>query len=61
MIAGGVPKPIPGHAVHVAEMALSMLNALKTLKDPSDPTGQRHLQLRIGKWIQLACDELKNF
>ena len=51
MIAGGVPKQIPTHAENIAEMAFSMLNAMKTLKDPSDRTGQGHLKLRVGQLL----------
>ena len=48
MIVGGVPTPTNKHALLVAEMAFSMLRALKTLRDPSDRTGKSHLRLRIG-------------
>lgn len=50
MIAGGVPKYKPDHAINIVEMAFSMLNAMKTLKDPCDKTGKDHLKLRVGMW-----------
>jgi len=50
MIAGGIPKPCDKHASSIAEMAFAMLNAMKTLKDPSDETDTgAHLKLRVGK------------
>ncbi|KAF6018282.1 hypothetical protein EB796_023412 [Bugula neritina] len=49
MIAGGIPKPCDKHASSIAEMAFAMLNAMKTLKDPSDETDTgAHLKLRVG-------------
>ena len=48
MVVGGVPMKSDRHAVEVAEMAFAMLNCMKSLKDPSDKTGRRHLELRIG-------------
>ncbi|XP_067933138.1 soluble guanylate cyclase 88E-like [Watersipora subatra] len=48
MIAGGVPEYHADHAVNIVEMAIAMLQAIKTHKDPSDETGRVHLRLRIG-------------
>lgn len=48
MIVGGVPKKADTHALNIAEMSFSMLNAMKTLKDPSDRSGKGHLKLRVG-------------
>lgn len=51
MIVGGVPKVSDEHALNTIEMAFAMLNAMKTLRDPSDRTGKSHLKLRVGESI----------
>ena len=44
MVAAGVPSPRPDHAQALADMALDMLEAMRT----SDEVGHLGLELRIG-------------
>ena len=48
MLAGGIPTRTKKHADNVADMALKMLEIIKSIPNPSTTDQCKHLEIRTG-------------
>ena len=49
MLAGGIPTRTKEHADNVADMALKMLEIIKSVAIPAATQPNKHLEIRTGK------------